>query len=328
MAVSNTRKGTLSMNTEFFVGIDISKACLDICIIPAPEQAWPARLVNDEAGRTQLAAALLALQPALIVMEATGGWEAPLAAQLGSAGLPLAVLNPKRVRDFARASGMAAKTDRLDARVLALFAQRMRPAAKPLPDAQQQELAELVDRRAQLVAMRAQEKVRLATVRPVARASVREHILWLDKRIGDIDGQLLARLKTSPLYEGKYALLQSVPGVGPVACAMLLGRLPELGQIDRKALAALVGLAPFADDSGKRKGKRYVQGGRAAVRSVLYMAALSALRCNAVIKALYERLRAAGKPFKVAIVACMRKLLIILNAILRCGQPWRNNMAA
>jgi len=238
----------------------------------------------------------------------------------------VAVVNPKRVRDFARAAGVLAKTDRLDAQVLALFGQRIQPQVHALPDETQQEIAELVDRRAQLVPMRAQEKTRLATVKPVARKSVREHIEWLDKRIKQIDGDLDTRLKDSPVYKVRYDLLDSIPGVGKVTITTLLGRLPELGALDRKPLASLVGVAPFNDDRGKRRGQRYIQGGRADVRCTLYMAALSATRCNPIIKALFQRLRAQGKPFKVALTACMRKLLIIMNAILKTGQPWRDEL--
>jgi transposase len=315
------------MNEEIFIGIDVCKAWLDVARIGGGTDAKPSeplqRLGNDESERARLVEQLSALRPALIVLEATGGFETALAAALCTHGLAVAVVNPKRVRDFARAAGILAKTDRLDAQVLALFAQRMRPQVHVMADAAQQEITELVDRRAQLVAMRAQEKTRLATVQPIARKSVREHIIWLDARIQHIERDLDRRLKDSPLYQPKYELLQSVPGVGRVTITTLLGRLPELGTLDRKRVAALVGVAPFADDSGRRRGQRYVQGGRADVRCVLYMATLSAVRCNGTIKAMYERLREAGKPFKVAMTACMRKLLTVLNAILKSQQSWR-----
>jgi transposase len=314
------------MEQEIFVGIDVCKAWLDVMHAPleAPEHglALSARVDNDDIGRARLVGELARLQPTLVVLEATGGFETALAAALFTAGVAVAVVNPKRVRDFARAAGVSAKTDRLDARVLALFAQRIRPEVQPLPDEAQREITELVDRRAQLVAMRAQEKTRLSTVQRVARKSVRQHIEWLDARIKEIERDLDGRLKDSPLYSPKYKLLDSVPGVGPVTINMLLGRLPELGTLDRKRVAALVGLAPFADDSGKRRGQRYIQGGRADVRCVLYMTTLSARRCNPVIRTMFERLRAAGKPFKLAMTACMRKLLIILNAMLKHNTPW------
>lgn len=211
--VSNTGKGTEDMDTEIFVGIDVSKAWLDVASLPSPLHI-PARVPNDDAGCAKLASALAAIKPALVVMEATDGFEAALAARLCAAGLAVAVVNPKRVRDFARAAAILAKTDRLDAQVLAQFAQRMRPQVHALPDEAQQQITELVDRRAQLVAMRAQEKTRLATVRPVARPSVHEHIQWLDARIGQLDGDLRQRLLDSPLYSPKYELLGSVPGSG------------------------------------------------------------------------------------------------------------------
>jgi transposase len=315
------------MNEEIFVGIDVCKAWLDVAQVPGSPAGEPgmlaSRVDNEESKRAALVEQLKRLRPTLVVLEATGGFETAMASELCAAGLPVAVVNPKRVRDFARAAGILAKTDKLDAQVLAVFAQRMRPQVHALPDEAQQEITELVDRRAQLVAMRAQEKTRLATVKPIARKSVREHIAWLDARIKQIERDLDGRLKDSPLYRPKYDLLDSVPGVGRVTITTLLGRLPELGALQRKTAAALVGLAPFADDSGRRRGQRYIQGGRADVRAVLYMATLSAVRCNAVIKAMYERLRVAGKPFKVAMTACMRKLLVILNAILRTQQPWR-----
>lgn len=315
------------MSEEIFVGIDVCKAWLDVAQVPAPPAGKPgalsARVDNHESARAALVAQLTHLRPTLVVMEATGGFETALASELCAAGLAVAVVNPRRVRDFARAAGILAKTDRLDAQVLAAFAQRMRPQVHALPDEAQQEITELVDRRAQLVTMRAQEKTRLATVKPIARKSVREHIEWLDARIKQIERDLDGRLKDSPMYQPKYELLDSVPGVGRVTITTLLGRLPELGTLERKRVAALVGLAPFADDSGKRRGQRYIQGGRADVRCVLYMATLSAVRCNPPIRAMYERLSSAGKPFKVAMTACMRKLLVILNAIVRSGQPWQ-----
>lgn len=315
------------MNDEIFIGIDVCKAWLDVVRVPAlpagEASALASRVDNEEAARGVLVEQLKQLRPTLVVMEATGGFEAALAAQLVTAGIAVAVVNPKRVRDFARAAGILAKTDKLDAQVLAAFGQCMRPQVHALPDETQQEITELVDRRAQLVAMRAQEKTRLSTVKPVARKSVREHIAWLDARIKQIERDLDGRLKDSPLYRPKYELLDSVPGVGRVTITTLLGRLPELGSLQRKRVAALVGVAPFADDSGKRRGQRYIQGGRADVRCVLYMATLSARRCNPVIKVMYERLRAAGKPFKLAMTACMRKLLVILNAMLKTQQPWR-----
>jgi len=320
------------MNDEIFIGIDVCKAWLDVAQVPAlaagEASAFALRVDNEDGARALLVEQLKRLRPTLVVLEATGGFETALASQLCLAGVPVAVVNPKRVRDFARAAGILAKTDRLDAQVLATFAQRMRPQVHALPDEAQQELTELVDRRAQLVAMRAQEKTRLATVKPIARKSVREHIAWLDARIKQIERDLDGRLKDSPLYRPKYELLDSVPGVGRVTITTLLGRMPELGALERKRIAALAGVAPFADDSGKRRGQRYIQGGRADVRCVLYMAALSAARCNPVIKAMYERLRAKGKPFKVAITACMRKLLVILNAMLKSEQPWRNDSIA
>jgi transposase len=316
------------MSEDIFIGIDVCKAWLDIARVPdspaGESGTLAARVDNEEKARAALVAHLKRLRPKLVVLEATGGFETALASELCVAGVAVAVVNPKRVRDFARAAGILAKTDRMDAKVLALFAQRMRPEPHPMPDEMQQEITELVDRRAQLVAMRAQEKTRLATVKPIARKSVKEHIAWLDARIKHIERDLDGRLKDSPLYKPKYQLLDTVPGVGPVTITTLLGRLPELGALNRKRVAALVGLAPFADDSGKRRGQRYIQGGRADVRCVLYMATLTAVRWNPVIKDMYQRLKNQGKPFKVAMTACMRKLLTILNAILNAQQPWKD----
>jgi transposase len=315
------------MNDEVFIGIDVCKAWLDIACLPAlpVNKALPTRVVNEQTGHAQLLAQLKQLSPRLVVLEATGGFETALARCLYLAGIAVAVVNPKRVRDFAKATGVLAKTDQLDANVLARFAQCVQPQVYPLADDAQQEITELVDRRAQLVAMRAQEKTRLATVLPIARHSVREHIQWLDGRIKQIEGDLDKRLKQSPLYRPKYDLLESVPGVGRVTVSAMLGRLPELGTLSHKRVAALVGVAPFADDSGKRRGQRYIRGGRADVRCALYMATLTATRCNPVIRAMFQRLSQKGKPFKLTMTACMHKLLTILNAILKSGVAWQHN---
>lgn len=242
---------------------------------------------------------------------------------LAVAQLPVVVVNPKQVRDFAKAMGHFAKTDKLDAKVLALFGERMKPALRAFPDEAQKTLADLLGRRNQLVAMRAQEKTRLATVPAVARKDVEQHIAWLGKRIAKLEGDLGNRLKQSPVWCHKATLLDSVPAVGEITTFSLLADLPELGTLNRQKISALVGVAPFPDDSGTRQGKRYIRGGRAEVRCVLYMATLSAIKHNPPIKAMYERLTAAGKPFKLAMTACMRKLLTILNAILKNNQPWK-----
>jgi len=312
------KEGSNNMEQQF-VGIDVSKAWLDTEAIP---QSQSMRYGNDAAGIVALVEAMQAATPALIVVEATGGYETAVASALSAAGLPVVVVNPKQVRDFAKAMGILAKNDRIDARVLALFGQRIRPQLRPLPGVEQRELAELLDRRSQLVVMRAQERARLATALPVAKASLVEHIHWLDERLRQLDIELTARLRTSAAWKVKVDLLKGVPGIGKVTIFTLLARLPELGQLNRGTIAALAGVAPFDDDSGKRRGQRFIRGGRAEVRNVLYMATLSASQHNAVIKAFFARLTAAGKPFKVAITACMRKLLTILNAMLKNNESW------
>jgi transposase len=308
-----------------FVGIDVSKATLDLDCLP---QAAPQSFANDEIGIANLAQLLKGSAVARIVLEATGGYETRLATVLAAAGLPVVVVNPKRVRDFAKAKGILAKTDRIDARVLALFGEAIVPPIRPLPDEAQRELAELLDRRAQLVGMRAQEKARLSVVQAFARRDIKEHISWLDERIGKLDIDLTQRLRSSEAWRDKVKLLDSAPGIGKVSIFTLLACLPELGRLNRGEIAALVGLAPFNDDSGKRRGQRYIRGGRCEVRCVLYMATLTAKRCNPVIKAFFEQLTERGKPFKVAMTACMRKFLIILNAMLKNNQPWKNALAA
>jgi transposase len=304
-----------------FIGIDVSKQWLDVACLP--ERATQ-RFGNDEPGLEALSVWLTQLSPGLVVMEATGGFETRAATALAAQGFALAVVNPKHVRDFARAFGILAKTDRIDALVLATFAEKVRPPVRPLPDDERRALIDLVDRRRQLVAMRAQEKTRLAQATGTARNDIKEHIDWLDARIGRLDIDLTANLRSSRLWKTQEKILKSVPGVGQVTVVTLLARLPELGTLNRRAIAALTGVAPFACDSGQHRGRRMIWGGRADVRSVLYMATITAMRINPAIKGFYLRLTQAGKPPKVALTACMRKLLTILNTMLRNNQPWKN----
>lgn len=303
-----------------FVGIDVSKLTLDLDCLPV---SAPRQFSNDAEGIDALVELLKGSGAERIVLEATGGYETAVASALAVAKLPVVIVNPRQVRDFAKASGRLAKSDRLDAGLLALFGERMMPALRVLPDEAQRALADLLDRRSQLVVMRAQEKARLSSVTAIARKSVQQHIVWLDKCIAKLEDELKERLRKSPVWCEKVALLDSAPGVGQVTTFALLARLPELGQLNRQAIAALVGLAPYNDDSGTRRGMRYIRGGRADVRCALYMATLSAIKHNPPIKAMYDRLTAAGKPFKLAMTACMRKLLTILNAMLKKNQPWK-----
>ena len=307
------------------VGIDVSKLTLDFdCLPVSASQSF----ANDAAGIAALIALLQDSGVERIVIEATGGYETAAVIALAVAKLPVVVVNPKQVRDFAKATGHFAKTDRLDAKLLALFGERMRPTLRVLPDDAQRALADLLGRRGQLVFMRAQEKGRLSIVPAVARKDVELHISWLSKRIAKLESDLQSRLKKSPVWCQKAMLLESAPGVGNVTTLSLLADLPELGTLSRQKISALVGLAPFADDSGKRKGQRYVRGGRADVRCVLYMATLSAIKHNPPIKAMHERLLEAGKPFKLSMTACMRKLLTILNAMLKTNKPWEFKAAS
>jgi transposase len=306
-----------------FVGIDISKSYLDVATRPTA-QSW--RVEHTEAGREQVVADLKALQPELIVLEATGGLELPLAAALAAAGLKLAVVNPRQVRNFAKALGVLAKTDALDAQVLAHFAETVRPAVQSLPDEATQVLAALLARRRQLLEMLTAEKNRRASALPAVRDHVQRHITWLEQELAEVSTDLDQRLRQSPVWVAKQKLLVSVPGVGRVLTLTLVADLPELGTLDRKQIAALVGVAPLNDDSGRHRGRRLIWGGRAEVREVLYMATLSATRFNSVIRTFYQRLRQAGKPFKVALTACMRKLLTILNAIIRTHTPWQEKL--
>ena len=308
-----------------FVGIDVSKARRDTALRP-DGRTFADR--NDPDGIAALVARLVALQPALIVLEATGGYEMPLAAALQVAGLPVAVINPRQARDFAKATGRLAKTDKIDAAVLAHFAEAVRPAPRPVADPQVRHLDALLARRQQLIGMR-MESNRLGTATdPAVRDGLGRHIVWLEAELAEADKQLAAAVRASPAWREKDELLQSVPGIGPVSSQTLLAALPELGTLPGGQLAALVGLAPFADDSGTRQRGRHVRGGRAVVRRVLYLAALSAVRHNAVLKAFRERLAARGKRPKVILTAVARRLLVIANAIIRSGRPWEAELAA
>jgi transposase len=305
--------------TPGVVGIDVSKAYLDVAERPGPA---PVRLANDEDGIAQVVARLHATRPALIVLEATGGLEVPVVAALAAADLAVAVVNPRQVRDFAKATGQLAKTDALDAQVLAHFAAVVRPEPRPLPDAERQALAAVLTRRRQVREMLVAEQHRLGSAALALRPRIEAHIAWLRQERDDLDAELRQQVQQSPTWREDDDLLQSVPGVGPVLATTLIAALPELGQLDRKQIAALVGVAPLNCESGSLRGRRIIWGGRAQVRAALWMGTLVAVRFNPVICQFYARLLAAGKPKKVALTACMHKLLLILNALLRHRTPW------
>ena len=307
------------MSPLVFVGIDISQARLDMAVRPGASFS----LAHTESTIATLVEQLRALSPTLIVLEATGGMEVPLTSALATAGLPVVVVNPRQVRDFAKACGHLAKTDALDAQVLAQFAEVMRPQPRPLPDAETRALAALLTRRRQLVEMLTAEKNRLLSAATPIRKRLRTHITWLERELQHTNTHLAEAIRQSPVWREKDELLQSVPGVGPVVTSTLLASLPELGILTHKQIAALVGVAPLNRDSGTLRGRRTVWGGRAQVRAVLYMSAIVAARFNPVIRAFYQRLCATGKAKKVALTACMRKLLTILNAMLKHRTPWR-----
>lgn len=313
-----------SSTNSLFVGIDVSKASLDVALRPGDE-SW--QTPNDEAGITQLVKRMKPYPIELIIVEATGGWEVAVVSALAEAGLPVAVVNPRQVRDFAKSLGRLAKTDRLDARILAHFGEAIHPEPRSLPDAQARHLQALLTRRRQLIEMLVAEKNRRALIHPDFLSDLQAHLAFLEAHLNELDQQLRGLLEDSPCWREKDDLLQSVPGVGVVTAATLLAELPELGQLDRKKIAALVGVAPFHRDSGVYRGKRTIWGGRGAVRAILYMATLSAKRFNPIIKQFYERLIQAGKPPKVALTACMRKLLTILNAMLKSGTSWQPHLA-
>jgi len=310
--------------TERFVGIDVSKETLDVAVRPE-EERWQTK--NTEEAFVELIARVEVLEPELIIIEATGGLERAVVSAMAEAGLPVVVINPRQTREFARATGRLAKTDEIDADDLAFFGEAIRPEVRPLPDAAVEKLCALNARRQQLVEMLTAERNRLGTALPPARPSLREHIRWLEREKERVESELERHVGENLTLRRKFKILCSAKGVGPATSFTLLSKLPELGTVNRKEIAALAGVAPFNRDSGKWRGKRTTWGGRASVRSVLYMAALSASQHNPVIRAFYERLLEAGKPKKVALTACMRKLLVILNAMLKNGTLWDPNYA-
>lgn len=305
-----------------YVGIDVSKEWVDVAVRPGGEE-WRERL--DEEGIEELVMRLEALRPQLVVMEATGGYEMPVVAALGVAGVPVAVVNPRQVRDFARSQGLLGKTDRLDAGVIAHFGEVSGVRAQPLVSEEDRELEGMVARRRQLIQMRTAEQLRRRMAVPTVRRGIDEVIEFLDSQLKELDDELGRRLRKSPLWRERESLLKSVPGIGPVTIMSLLADLPELGTLDRRSIAALVGVAPLSRDSGKFRGTRGCWGGRAKVRAALYMPTMSAVRCNPVLKDFYERLLKAGKAPKVALTACMRKLLVILNAMLKHRTKWQTD---
>jgi transposase len=311
------------VNEPVVAGIDVSSQSLDWCLLPVGETG---RENNSGKGIARLASRLKRAAPTLIVLEATGGYERALVLALAEAGLPTAVVNPRQVRDFAKARGVLAKTDAIDARVLAQFARDLQPRPSDPPDERQLECAELVARRRQLIAMQTAEKNRKQQVRGAGvKASVNSLLATFREQIAEVERQIAELLSRCALWQRRVELLQTVPGVGPAVSRTLTVDLPQLGQLNRRQIASLVGVAPLNRDSGRMRGKRSVWGGRAHVRQVLYMASLAALRCNDVVKAFYERLRAAGKPAKVALTACMRKLLTILNVMVAKNAEWKTS---
>jgi transposase len=312
------------MNTQPFVGMDIAKESIDILVRPSGEFL---SLLNTEDGIAEICQRMRAISPALIVMEATGGYERPLAAALHHAGLPVRVVNPRQVRDFARSTGELAKTDRIDAAVIAHFAETLKPEVREIPGEEERDLDALVTRRSQLKDMLTAEQNRLHTAAAKLRPSINAHILWLQQQIEEVEAETDRMISEDEGWTAKQELLTSTPSVGSTTANTLIAKLPELGTVSAREIAALVGVAPFAHDSGKFKGQRRISGGRADVRSALYMAAFSGIRCNPVLRAHYAQLRARGKCYKVAIVACMRKLITILNAMVKAELHWRQTPA-
>lgn len=309
------------MNTTMqFVGIDVGEQVLDVYVRPGGEE-W--QVGNSPSGQQEVVARLQALAVTLVVVEATGGWERPLAYALVAGGVPVAVINPRQGRDFARATGQLAKTDRLDAKGLAHFAEALRPEPRTLPDAATQQVQALLTRRQQLVATRTAERNRLGSA-VHERASLERHLTWLEGEIATLEAEIEQPIQANDTWRARVAQLRSPKGIGPITAATLAVSLPELGQLNRKQIAALVGVAPLNRDSATLHGKRRVWGGRGQLRAVLYMGTLSATRFNPVIRAFYQRLLQAGKPKKVALTACMRKLLTILNAMVKNNTYWKD----
>ena len=309
----------MQTNSLCFVGIDVAKDHLDIACRPDPTRG---SVPNDSEGLATCITRLRQLQPTLMVCEAPGGWQCAFVAALAVAQLPLAVVNPRQVRDFATATGQLAKTDALDAGSLAHCADAVRPTPRPLPDETTQQVDALLQRRRQRLEMLVAERQRVALVHPPVRASLAQHMKDLQRMLGELDGAVATGIRTSPAWQAKDELLQSTPGIGPVLSAPLQAAVPELGTLNRREIAKLVGLAPLNDASGKRSGARHIRGGRATVRAVLSMATLTATRCHPVIKAFYQRLVARGKVHKVALTAAMRKLLVILHTMVKTQTPW------
>lgn len=312
------------MTERIYVGIDVSKLRLDVDQSP---MSAPRQFEQSPTGHAALVEHLQALGPELIVMEATGGLEIPIAAHLASSGLPVVVVNPRQARDFAKAVGVLAKTDAVDAQVLARFAASVRPQVRALKSAQTRELEALLTRRRQIVDMITAENHRLSSARSRIARQIRQHIIWLKKRLDEADHDLDQEVRHSPIWQHQLELLTSVPGVGRITAIALLAQLPELGRLSHREVSALVGVCPYNRDSGTLHGRRTIWGGRAAVRAKLYMAAIVGTRHNPVLRAFYRRLVDAGKPKKVAIVACMRKLIVILNAMIKNNQPWQPHSA-
>lgn len=302
------------------VGIDVSKRWLEVLVHGEPESR---KIGNDPDGFVTLIERMQAIQPELVVFEATGGYESRAAKALSEAGLGVAVVNPTRVRRFAEGLGILAKTDKIDARVIAHFASVVQPPINRRQTPLEEQLAAFVERRRQLLVELTAEKNRLSTCPDCVREDIEEHIAWLEERIDRLETEIRACIAQKPEWQERAEVIDSVPGVGPVTASTMVAELPELGQLNRQKIAALVGVAPFNKDSGPKKGKRRIFGGRSGVRRTLYMAALSAKKHNPIIRAFYESLLSRGKEKKVALTACMRKLLVMINAMVRKGETWR-----
>jgi transposase len=322
--ISHYKDGNASMNSQIFIGLDVSKQHLDVALRPLNRHIVTP---NTEPGIKRLIKRLAALKPQLIVLEASGGYEFLVTAALAEAQLPVALVNPQAVRKFAGATGKLAKTDKIDAQVLAHFAEALRPQPRPWPDQAHQALKATLQRRQQVVKMISQEKNRLEKTYVVAvRRDIEAHLLWLGQRLKDLDRDLDNQIRQSPLWKDQDRLYQSIPGIGVVVSRAVITQLQEAGTLAGKKAVALVGLAPYNRDSGRFRGKRMIRGGRSYLRRMLYMAAVSAVRCNPVIQPFYQRLLDAGKPKKLALTACMRKLVLIINAMAKNHQPWNPSL--